>query len=94
MLFRSDNSLTAYLTFNGLLLKRDTQANTNPKVIDAARVGLTALDVVFPPDGFIWALTGTSLQKLDPFNFPSVPIVSSAGLSGGSALALAWVIEP
>ena len=90
----ADNSLTAYLTLNGLLLKRDTQANTNPKVIDAARVGLTALDVVFPPDGFIWALTGTSLQKLDPFNFPSVPIVSSVSLSGGSALALAWVIEP
>ena len=90
----SDNSLTAYPTFNGLLLKRDTQANNNPKVINAARVGLTALDVVFPPDGFIWALTGTSLQKLDPFNFPSVPIVSSVSLSGGSALALAWVIEP
>lgn len=89
----SDNSLTAYLTFSGLLLKRDTQAS-NPKVIDAARVGITALDVVFPPDGFIWALTGSSLQKLDPFNFPSVPIVSSASLSGGSALALAWVIEP
>ena len=89
----SDNSLTAYLTINGLLLKRDTQAS-NPKVIDAARVGLSALDVVFPPDGFIWALTGSSLQKLDPFNFPSVPIVSSASLNGGSALALAWVIEP
>ena len=89
----SDNSLTAYLTINGLLLKRDTRAS-NPKIIDAARVGISALDVVFPPDGFIWALTGSGLQKLDPFNFPSVPIVSSASLSGGSALALAWVIEP
>ena len=90
----TDNSLTAYLTFNGLILKRDTQANNNPKVIDAARIGLTALDIVFPPDGFIWVLTGFSLQKLDPFTFPNVPIVSSVSLNGGSALALAWVIEP
>ncbi len=90
----ADNSLTAYLTFNGLVLKRDTQANTNPKVIDAARVGLTALDIVFPPDGFIWTLTGFNLQKLDPFTFPNVPIVASTSLNGGSALALAWVIEP
>ena len=89
----ADNSLTAYLTSSAILLKRDTQAS-NPKVIDAARVGIAALDVVFPPDGFIWALSGSSLQKLDPFNFPNLPIVSSASLSGGSALALAWVIEP
>ena len=89
----ADNSLTAYLTNNGLLLKRDSQASS-ARVIDAARVSLTALDVVFPPDGFIWALTGSSLQRLDPFTFPNVPIVSSASLSGGSALALAWVIEP
>ena len=89
----ADNSLTAYLTGSAIVLKRDTQAS-NPKVIDAARVGIAALDVVFPPDGFIWALTGSSLLRLDPFNFPSVPVISSASLSGGSALALAWVIEP
>ena len=89
----ADNSLTAFLAASGLVLKRDTQAS-NPKIIDAARVGLTALDIVFPPDGFIWVLTGFSLQKLDPFTFPNVPIVSSVSLSGGSALALAWVIEP
>ena len=89
----ADNSLTAYLTSSAIVLKRDTQAS-NPKVIDAARVGIAALDVVFPPDSFIWALTGSSLQRLDPFNFPSVPVISSVSLSGGSALALAWVIEP
>jgi hypothetical protein len=87
-----DNSLTAYLLPGSILFKRDNTAS-DPKRIDAARFSLTATDLVFPPDGFAWALTSGSLQKIDTFNFPIVQSVSSAGLGGANAVALAWVIE-
>jgi hypothetical protein len=87
-----DNSLTAYLLPGSILFKRDAAAS-NPKQIDAARFSITATDLVFPPDGFAWALTSGSLQKMDTFNFPTVQSVSSVGLGGANAVALAWVIE-
>jgi hypothetical protein len=88
-----ENSLTAYLLPGSILFKRDAAASSDPKRIDAARFSLTATDLVFPPDGFAWALTAGSLQKIDTFNFPILQSVSSVSLSGANAPALAWVIE-
>jgi hypothetical protein len=93
-----DNSLTAYLTNSGLILKRDSRPSA-PATVDSARVGITAVDIAFPPDGFAYALggfagSGSSLVKIDPVNLSSVGVVSSTGLNGATAFALAWVIQP
>jgi hypothetical protein len=88
-----DDSLTAYLRANSILFKRDAQP-TDPKRLDAGRISSIATDLTFTPDGFVWALVGagTSLQKIDTFNFPLVNVTSSASLGGVTALAITWVI--
>jgi hypothetical protein len=88
-----DDSLTAYLRANSILFKRDAQP-TDLKRVDAGRISSIATDLTFTPDGFAWALVGvgTSLQKIDTFNFPLVNVTSSAGLGGATALSITWVI--
>ncbi|NJK46542.1 MAG: hypothetical protein HC933_21885 [Pleurocapsa sp. SU_196_0] len=88
-----DDSLTAYLRTNSILFKRDAQP-TDPKRVDAGRISSIAADLTFTPDGFAWALVGagTSLQKIDTFNFPLVNVTSSANLGGATALSVTWVI--
>jgi hypothetical protein len=86
------NSLSAYLTSSGILFKRDALAS-DPKRIDAGRFSISASDLLFTPDGFAWALSGSSLQKLDTFNFPIIQNISSVSLGTAQAFALTWVIQ-
>ncbi len=95
---QSSDSLTAYLRPNSVLLKRDLQAS-DPKRIDSVILGFSSPDLVFTPDGFAWALAGSttlgsSLQKIDIFGFPTgVQTQTNFFLGGATALSVAWVVQ-
>jgi hypothetical protein len=86
-----NQNLTVFSRDSDTLIRRTATDGSNPQSQTASNI---MIDAMFPPDGNIWGLqgAGTSLIRIDPFNFPNLSTSFVSSVSSVTASSIAWFI--